>query len=230
MAVAGGVGVTTGSARGVALRAAAAGCACGGDFCGGACCVVAAATGFAPLAGALPRGSMRAAILPFCVNTTTKVPSGDEYSNRTLPAASSACGWFCGAISRTSVRICALVSACFITGRGESLIVTVATSPSVSSSAEALLVTNRLRKRSSCAMSVQWTNAIDQRTIDQPRVVGCIECQEPRFQRVEIIEHARAVRAHLQANRAKSNLAANRSEERRVGKEWRAGRPWESYK
>ena len=45
------------------------------------------------------------------------------------------------------------------------------TSPSARMSAEPLLVTSRLRKRSSWAMSVQWTNAIDQGTIDQPGVV-----------------------------------------------------------
>src|SRR3954469_13160784 len=90
--------------------------------------------------------------------------------------------------------------------------VTVASSPSVRTSAVALLVTRRLRKRSSCAMSVQWTNAIDQRTIDQARFVGCIKSQEPRFQRVEIIQHACAVRPHLQTDRAEANFAADEND------------------
>jgi len=114
---------------------------------------------------------MRAEIFPFCVRLTSKSPSVDEYSNRTAPLRSSAWGAAAGAISRTSVRICALVSGCFITGRGESLIITVATSPSDRFSAEALLETRMFRKRSSCAISIQWTDAIDQGAIDQPRIV-----------------------------------------------------------
>src|SRR3954466_8983894 len=99
-----------------------------------------------------------------------------------------------------SVTIWALVSACFITGRGESFMTTAAISPSESTSAEPLLVTSRLRKRSSWAMSVQWTNAVDQGTIDQTRFVGCIESEEPRGERVQIVADARAVRGCFETN------------------------------
>ena len=126
--------------------------------------------GCAPLV-ARDLGSMRAEILPFWVSATSKVPSAEVYSKRTPPCASSACGALAGAISRTSVRICALVSGCFITGREESFIVTVATSPSAMTSAVALFDTRMFRKRSSCAMSVQGSNAIDQRTVDQARFI-----------------------------------------------------------
>src|SRR2546423_2108957 len=115
--------------------------------------------------------SIRAESLPFWVNATSKVPSADVYSKRTPPWASSACGWSLGAISRTSVRIWALVRGCFITGRAVSFMVTVATLPSDMISAVALLDTRMLRKRSSWAISVQWTNAIDQRAVDQARFV-----------------------------------------------------------
>src|SRR3954468_9879181 len=194
--------VTVGSEREGLVRGAAAGGA------GAAACAGVGLSLGAPAA----RGSIRAAIFPFWVIETSKLPSAEAYSKRTLPAASSACGWFCGAISRTKVRICVLVSDCFITGRAESLMVTVAISPSVRTSAVPLLVTRRLRKRSSWAISVQWTNAIDQRTIDQARFVGCIKSQEPRLEGVEVVEHARAVGPHLQANRAEANFATDEND------------------
>jgi hypothetical protein len=160
------------SGRAVSTRgAAAATCATGvGEGAGGAAGFDGAVLGLVPFVDA-PFGWIRATIFPFCVSATSNVPSADEYSKLTAPFASRACGLSAGAISRTSVRIWALVSACFITGRAESLMVTVATSPSARMSAEALLVFRRLRKRSSWAISVQWTNTVNQRTIDQPRFV-----------------------------------------------------------
>ena len=152
---------------GVCILGASTFCALGASCF---CCAPLAAGRVPPLDGP-DFGSIRAEIFPFWVTETSNVPSAEVYSKREPPCASSACGWSLGAISRTRARICALVSGCFITGRAESFMVTVATSPSDIRSAVALLDTRMFRKRSSCGISVQWTNAIDQRTVDQPRFV-----------------------------------------------------------
>src|SRR3954463_10411364 len=98
--------------------------------------------------------------------------------------------------------------------------VSVAISPSVRTSDVALLVMRRLRKRSSCAMSVEGANAIDERAIDQSRFVRRIECEESGRERVEVIEHTRAVRTCFQANGAESNLAADQNDLQQGSRNW----------